>query len=268
MPQQDPVASRPRHPALPAAGWVVLCIAAPLALLLSVVGALSLAAAATTIGARASEIRAGAGAEEYGTEGWLEPEPEPAPEAEPEPQREYPPGTIGLDDPIDFGAAPAWRLATPGGWEEFDGILGDAAYYSYSSGCEVYLSARGDSVVTDADLESGRRGASTALAEAMMLAHFSARTHSYPGGTVSEEQPTTSRALALGSWQGDARLEFAQLDGSYVEDEVTHLVTSYARKDIDGQGGYASFLVDCVLTPNDGAPSPPALTVDFVLDLG
>ncbi|MCM3657890.1 hypothetical protein M3147_11570 [Agromyces mediolanus] len=264
MSHEDPFASRSTHPPLPAAAWVVLAIAAPLALLLSVIGALSLAAVSSTVSARAEEIRAGAGAGAgfSGTEGWPEPEAEPEPEVEPEPFE--PSSVIGLDDAVDFGTGPAWSLERWGDWEQIPDFGGNEAYASSSANCEVHLRANPKSAITAADLDNGRRGASAALAEAMIVAHV------YSGARASEstrtEDAPASGAIALAAWHSDDAIEFAQREGGYTDRGVEHVVTSLARKDLDGEGGYAAILVDCEVAPGGEATPAASLTRDFVLD--
>lgn len=262
MSHEDPFASRPRHPALPAAGWVVLAIATPLALLLSMIGVLSLAAISATVSARADEIRAGAGAGFTGTEGWPEPEAEPEPEPEPEPFE--PSSMIGLDDAVDFGTGPAWSLERSGDWEQIPDFRGNETYASSSANCEVQLHANPNSAITAADLGNGRRGASAALAEAMIVAYFTGRV-SASETTCTEDAPA-SGAIALAASHSDDAIEFAQREGGYTDRGVEHVVTSFARKDIDGEGGYAAILVDCEIT-SEGEVTPAAsVTRDFVLD--
>jgi len=239
---------------------VVLAIAAPLALLLSMIGALSLAAVSATVSARADEIRAGAGAGFTGTEGW--PEPEAEPEAEPEPEPFEPSSMIGLDDAVDFGAGPVWSLE--GDWEQIPDFRGNETYASSSANCEVQLHANPKSAITAADLGNGRRGASAALAEAMIVAYFTGRVSA--SETTRTEDVPASGAIAIAAWHSDDAIEFAQREGGYTDRGVEHVVTSFARKDIDGEGGYAAILVDCEITPGDEVTPAASVTRDFVLD--
>ncbi|GAA2452078.1 hypothetical protein [Agromyces soli] len=266
MSHEDPFASRPRHPALPAAGWVVLAIAAPLALLLSMIGVLSLAAVSATVSARADEIRAGAdpGAGFSGTEGWPEPEaesePEPDVEPEVEPSRQYPPGTIGLDDAVEFGAAPVWSETEPGWWDPIDGVAPDTlAFSGWQPVCEVYLRSGPESVVGDP------AGGDRAASEAMAATAIGERLAAEQGEEIGT-RAQSSRALALGSWTSEAKLEFWRTDTRYRVGDTEHTLAVFARVDADGTGGYATATYDCLVAPNAGPPMTGMLTLDFVLD--